>query len=648
MPAPNKDLIAQESHASKALGNPLGTVWYVDSSAGNNANDGLSARHPVSTLVYALSLAAAGDTIMLAPGGSESLTSTVTVSLEGVRIVCPVSHPQQGYELTGAGSLDLLTVSAADVLISGLRFTRTAGAGSTTAGILTTSAADRLHVRNCAFDYTALTSAWTNYGVELTDACNDVLIEGCTFLDCHRGVVFAVATGINCLRPRIAECLFLVGQTTAFGVHASPAGTGTVRGMVIERCLFVEADGSGAVATDPWDGTDNTNATSGPLLFSAAVDQFMVTNCRASEARSVAFESLNAVTSGALGDFSSNASGTGSDITAGVTSVGVLVSTAISATQSHGTATSTGLSSGLSATVSLGTASSTGLSSALSATVSYGVAGSTANSSGLSAGVSVGLVASSALSAIQSYGTAGSTANSSGLSATVSLGTASSTGLSSALSATVSYGVAGSSANSSGLSATVSLGTASSTGLSSALSATVSYGVAGSTANSSSLSATVSLGTANSTAHSTAISTINRSLIVVKTGLLADNAIDNNTQGSGNTLCTAAGDVYIEDVIIAKDATALTGPTNVEVSTNNVYGDTGVNDPSLLISTATLAATTRVARFGTSTWSTLKLPLKLEAGKKLFIHGDDSAGTSAGSVSYCVIGYALSAGGSLS
>src|SRR3990167_198192 len=71
-------------------------------------------------------------------------TARATVSLANLRIVCPVKNPQQGYELTGAGTVDLLTVSAADVTIEGLRFTRTAGAGPTTAGLLTTAGAARL------------------------------------------------------------------------------------------------------------------------------------------------------------------------------------------------------------------------------------------------------------------------------------------------------------------------------------------------------------------------------------------------------------------------------------------------------------------------------------------------------------------------
>ena len=129
-------------------------------------------------------------------------------------------------------------------------------------------------------------------------------------------------------------------------------------------------------------------------------------------------------------------------------------------------------------------------------------------------------------------------------------------------------------------------------------------------------------------------------------GSLADNAIDNNTQGAGNTLCTAAGDVYIEDVALAKDATALTGPDNVEVTSNNVYGLTGVNAPHAVASIALLGANENINGAGFA--GTAFVPFVLENGKKIYLHGDTAAGTSAGAVRFTVVGRALSAGGSLS
>ena len=612
-----KDLVAQESYAAKALGYPTGDVYYVNSTSGNAGNDGLSRQHPVISIARAFALAAAGDTIVCEPGGSESVSASIAIDKPGVAIVCPVKIAQQGYEVTGLGSLDLMTISAADVRIEGLRFTRTAGAGGATAGILTTAAADRLHVKACAFDYTALSSAWTNFGVEITNDCDDVTIEGCSFLDCHRGVVFDTATGTDCKRSRVLGCTFFVGQSTAFGWLAAPAGTGTVAGAVIKDCLFVEADGSGAVATDTWDGSDNTDATIGPISASAAVDQLLVTDCRAHTALAQSFNTLSAVNAGAASTFANNATAVGADATAAVTSVGVVASTAASA-----------------AVVAEASASS-----ALSGVTSYGLVGSTANSSSLSAVTSAGLIGSSGLSATTSYGLVGSTANSSSLSAVTSAGLIGSSGLS----ATTSYGLVGSTANSSSLSAVTSAGLIGSSGLS----ATTSYGLAGSTANSSSLSATTSYGLAGSTANSTslaAVQAIGRAVGVA--GSMADTAIDNNTQSAGCLMATAAGDVLITEVALAKDGTLLAGPTNVEVSSDNAYGLTGTNKPHAVEAITLLQANENVAC--TAATGTAMAPFVLESGKKLYLHGDDSAGSSGGNTRFAVYGTALSAGGSLS
>lgn len=129
---------------------------------------------------------------------------------------------------------------------------------------------------------------------------------------------------------------------------------------------------------------------------------------------------------------------------------------------------------------------------------------------------------------------------------------------------------------------------------------------------------------------------------VIKIGVNADIAgIPNNSQAAGGLLATATGGaVLVEDIVISKDATALTGPTNLRLSTNNVYGDTGAADPVAAVAVASVAATTRVASLGTVVWSTLKLPFVLESGKNLYIDGDNSAGTSAGNYQYCVFGRA--------
>jgi len=202
-------------------------------------------------------------------------------------------------------------------------------------------------------------------------------------------------------------------------------------------------------------------------------------------------------------------------------------------------------------------------------------------------------------------------------------------------SSTVSLGVAGSTAHSSSLSATVSAGIAGSTADSSSLSATVSAGIAGSTADSSSLSAAVSLGVVAGAIGKP----------VGKASSLADNAIPNNSQAAGGLIATAtSGDVYIEEVVFSKDGTALAGPTNLELTTNNTYGPNTAADILSLNAITALGAQDTLKMTGATT--ALK-PFVLESTKALYIHGDDAAGTSAGNLRYAIIGRALTAGASL-
>ena len=301
----------EQSFGGAAVGAlPLGDIVYVDSVNGKNGNSGADPRHAKQTLAHALTVAQAGDTIVLNSGGSETVTATLAASTARVKIICPVSNPDSGFTVTGAGTLDLMTVSAADVEVSGLKFVPT-GATASGAGILTTAAADRLTVENCVFDHSSIVTTFTGFGVEITDDCNHVVVERCRFKDCHRGVLFVTGSGKNQIDSRIRDCVFWVGQSTAFGVNVNP--TGTVRGMEMTGCLFREIDGDGTAATDAWDGTDGTDATSGPIYFGANVDQYTVADNLGETALNVSFDLAQAINSGAVGELTENQTGIASD-----------------------------------------------------------------------------------------------------------------------------------------------------------------------------------------------------------------------------------------------------------------------------------------------------------------------------------------------
>jgi hypothetical protein len=293
-----------------AAASSLGKVLFVDSTNGSDGGDGLSEQHPLLTLTRAVALADAGDTIVCAPGGSEAVTATIAVAVANLKIVCPTANPFNGFAITGAGTLALMTVSAAGCHVEGLHFARTALEATASAQhILTTNAADRLTVVRCLFDDSAIVTTYTGAGVEVVNACDDVQILDSVFLDCQFGVKFTMATGITCSRPVIRGCRFFVGQALSFGIASALTGTGAVKGLVIRDCAFLEAIGTGAPAASAWNGSDGTDATRGPIKLEAAVDQYVIDRCSAYTALATGrgFADLNAIASGALGSLVASA-----------------------------------------------------------------------------------------------------------------------------------------------------------------------------------------------------------------------------------------------------------------------------------------------------------------------------------------------------
>ncbi len=301
----------QEQMGADSKSQLVGDLLYVHSTNGRDGDSGADPRHPLATLVRAIALADAGDTIILNPGGSETVTSTITISDSNIRIICPAKNPYNGYTITGSGIIDLMTISGADVEIEGLTFEQT-GATANQSCIITTATADRLKIKGCAFDASAITTTFTGSGVEITDTVQDFEITDCIFRDHLAGILWAVAIDTDQIGSTIKDCTFWVGQATAFGISANATGNGSITGVFIDGCQFLEADGDGSAATDAWDGTDGENAASGPISFAATTDQFLIVNCTAYTALSTDFNLIQGITSGAAGSIVNSFTGSGS------------------------------------------------------------------------------------------------------------------------------------------------------------------------------------------------------------------------------------------------------------------------------------------------------------------------------------------------
>ena len=127
---------------------------------------------------------------------------------------------------------------------------------------------------------------------------------------------------------------------------------------------------------------------------------------------------------------------------------------------------------------------------------------------------------------------------------------------------------------------------------------------------------------------------------VLASATVVSSGIPNNTQ-TGGTIFTATGTVLIEDITFNTDDTGLAAPTNIEISTDNVSGKTGAGAPIFVEVIASFGANLTVSKKDATSHT---LPMLLESGKSLFIHGDDAAGTGAGVATVTLIGKAVSAG----
>jgi hypothetical protein len=124
-----------------------------------------------------------------------------------------------------------------------------------------------------------------------------------------------------------------------------------------------------------------------------------------------------------------------------------------------------------------------------------------------------------------------------------------------------------------------------------------------------------------------AVTSTLRTTLVTKSAITSS-SIPNNTQTAGAITGAASGGLWLEDIIVQCDATGWAAPTNIEFTTDNAKGPTGAAAPICLEVIGSFGANshTECIADGTST----ELPYYLETGKKVFIHGDNAAGTGGG------------------
>ena len=151
-----------------------GTVQWVDTINGNNANSGLYPELPVQSLAQAVTNSSANGLIVIGSGSSETLGSSQSIALANLTIVgCGSGSTRPRY--TCSGTVDLLAVSAAGVIIRNIYFPQSTAAS--TSRINFTAAAGI--VRDCYFECGASDNG---RAVKVHTGANNATIRGCTFL----------------------------------------------------------------------------------------------------------------------------------------------------------------------------------------------------------------------------------------------------------------------------------------------------------------------------------------------------------------------------------------------------------------------------------------------------------------------------------
>jgi len=181
------------------LVNPDRTVWWVDENATTNS-DG-SYHKPFATVAAAISAAAAGDTIMIAAGHTENLSSATifAVSTNSLTFI-GMGEGERIPTFTSTATAGALMVSGTNNTFRNLRFV--AGVDNTVQAIDISAAADGTRISGCKFEDTASDQEFLKH-IDIATTVTDVIIEDCEFI-CTAGggmtsSVYFTGTSTDCV-----------------------------------------------------------------------------------------------------------------------------------------------------------------------------------------------------------------------------------------------------------------------------------------------------------------------------------------------------------------------------------------------------------------------------------------------------------------
>lgn len=224
---------------------PPGSVWYVDP-AGSNSNDGRSWDFPFLTVAKALTVAVAGDTIMLAPGDYSE--AALTIARAQSKLILIGASGRGGSAIaTSTTNGTALTNLANDVTLINVGL-----AGDGTGGGLT-NYGDRLRCHGCKIEGGTwpliLTLGTVAQVAALTHGKGaDVLMDDCEFCWAANCVRLLNTDYGAVTQARFRNCKFHNFTASAFEEADGSGGSAAVRfrNLEITDCVFDDNEGGAA------------------------------------------------------------------------------------------------------------------------------------------------------------------------------------------------------------------------------------------------------------------------------------------------------------------------------------------------------------------------------------------------------------------
>lgn len=199
--------------------NPFGNTWFVDYTNGSDGNAG-TASSPYKTIAQAISMGAAGDTIILAPGTHSvdvsSAALTPKADMQFVAAIPPFGgKPSTIITHDADDGANLVAVDVDGVGFHGVEFLLVAGGttAKTLFDVAQTTAVNGLFFYDCWFNLNSVDVSGVA-GLTIDDATNattGMVMKNCRFTggDATTGVAYYISVGVGGIpKALIEDCIF--------------------------------------------------------------------------------------------------------------------------------------------------------------------------------------------------------------------------------------------------------------------------------------------------------------------------------------------------------------------------------------------------------------------------------------------------------